>query len=485
MDKVSLDDILEYLSGKDDLRISHIIGDMVLRNREEGVRYLLRMDKVDNRDVVYVNKLLSNTRYYLNIYNHKKDVDIIRQLMIPTQISMKEQRPIQIRTEPTKSTISITLDEFISVINDNTFIQRYLESIRYITRWKREFYTHRINVIHDEYGRIVERIGQLNINDTSIKVNDIVDITSLLTEYIYIYDIIQRLDNIIVNEQTLRKNLNDIIVNPEYGINSIVGRDDIKRTLVGMLYSFANKPQLFIDTFNNIALYGPSGVGKTRLGQVISFILSKSYILVKDNFLVKSRSDLVSQWIGGTAIKTRSLLYSSLESVLFIDEAYQLITTGGIGHDYGQESIGEILTFLDKYKGKCVIILSGYQKEMEEFMKSNEGLPRRFLYIMILNPYTIEELTTILIRIISKYYPIDHNTSSYIHDIMDKLYNYNPKVFDKQAGDILNLSTFILRKISSSYRYRWDHDKDRVVILLDAFNEYLQQYKHIPISLCQ
>jgi protein involved in ribonucleotide reduction len=485
MDKVSLDDILEYLSGKDNLRIHHIIGDMVLRNREEGVRYLLRMDKVDNRDIVYVNRLLSNIQYYLNIYDIKKDVGIIRQLILPVQVSM-QPRPIQIRTEPTKSTISITLDEFISVINDNNFIQRYLESIRYIIRWKREFYTHRINVIYDEYGRIIERINQLNINDISIKINDIVDVTSLLTEYIYIYDIIQRLDNIVVNEQTLRKNLNDIIGNPEYGINSIVGRDDVKRTLVGILYSFANKPQLFIDTFNNIALYGPSGVGKTRLGQVISFILSKSYILVKDNFLVKSRSDLVSQWIGGTAIKTRSLLYSSLESVLFIDEAYQLVTsTTGTGHDYGQESIGEILTFLDKYKGKCVIIVSGYQKEMEDFMKSNEGLPRRFLYTMILNPYTVEELTIILIRTISKYYPIDHNTSSYIHDIMDKLYNHDPKVFDKQAGDILNLSTFILRKISSSYRYRWDHEKDRIVILLEAFNEYLQQYKHIPISLYQ
>jgi hypothetical protein len=453
---------------------------------------------IDPKDIVYVNNLLNNTQYFINKYEYTKDTSAIKRLIDlkihrltpPSTVKIQPTKvdiDITIRSEPVTPKVSITVEEFINIASTNEFIQQYLRSIQWVLQTKRNFYNSRIKSIHDEYGCIVDRIRQLNIVDTSIKINDIVDVTSLLTEYVYIKDIIQRLDNIVVNEATLRRNLNSIIEDPEYGINSIVGRDDIKRVLVGMIYSFANKPQVFFDTFNNIAIYGPSGVGKTRLGQVISFILSKSYILVKENFLVKTRSDLVSQWLGGTAIKTRSLLYTALESVLFIDEAYQLTVVGrdgGSGRDYGQESIGEILTFLDRYRGKCVLIVSGYQREMEEFMRSNEGLPRRFLYTMVLNPYSIDELTMILVKTLSKYYSFDSDMVNYIYSIIDMLHKYSPATFDKQAGDILNLSTFILRKISSSYQYRWDHSKkDRIVILVEAFNEYLQHYKRLPISL--
>jgi hypothetical protein len=103
-----------------------------------------------------------------------------------------------------------------------------------------------------------------------------------------------------------------------------------------------------------------------------------SGILATDIVSIISRPDLVGQYLGETGTKTKRKLIDSLEGIIFIDEAYQL---GGCPDPdaYGMESITEIVNFLDKYMALGIMIVAGYENEMNQcFFQRNEGLRRRF-----------------------------------------------------------------------------------------------------------
>lgn len=215
----------------------------------------------------------------------------------------------------------------------------------------------------------------------------------------------------------------------------------------------------------------------THIAKVISFVFSTCGILSTENVKITSRYDLVATFVGQTSPKTQSILYQTLEGVLFIDEAYQLIPEK-IENDYGPESITEIVNFTDKFIGMSIIIVAGYKDVMlNRFFKSNEGLTRRFPHILILEDYTMEELCDILFKMFAtKNINFDEETKNYIYSILTTVQSKIPSAFSYQAGDMLNLSSNIEKVIFSSYKIKWVRDnlKNNIPIIKEGISNFLE-----------
>ena len=239
----------------------------------------------------------------------------------------------------------------------------------------------------------------------------------------------------------------------------------MKKHIVTSIYSFAFDFTLFTSFFSNIAFLGNSGTGKTMIAKKFGKILACLGIFVRETVNIKSRSDLVGQYIGKTAIRTKNALWRSLEGILFIDEAYQLAPSSA--RDYGGEAITEMVNFLDKYIGCIVVIVAGYEKEMGRFFESNQGLSRRFPTIFFLSDYSRSELCDIFIGIVEKNMVVEKYLANLFYS---HILHLPPENISKAGGDMLNLASTFLR-IKSSLRIPWSK-KNASKIVGKAFFDY-------------
>lgn len=146
--------------------------------------------------------------------------------------------------------------------------------------------------------------------------------------------------------------------------------------------------------FNLHSLFlGNPGTGKTTVARLMGQLLHENGIIASSKYVETSRSNLVGQYIGHTAQKTKEILESALGGVLFIDEAYTLAVGGE--NDFGIEAINEILKFMEDHREDLVIIFAGYTKDMERFLEMNEGLRSRIPNTFVFEDYTYEQLVQI------------------------------------------------------------------------------------------
>jgi probable Rubsico expression protein CbbX len=144
----------------------------------------------------------------------------------------------------------------------------------------------------------------------------------------------------------------------------------------------------------HMSFTGSPGTGKTTVGLKMADILYQLGYIKKGHLLTVTRDDLVGQYIGHTAPKTKEVLKKAMGGVLFIDEAYYLYKPDN-ERDYGAEAIEILLQVMENQRDELVVILAGYKEPMDKFYESNPGLSSRIANHIDFPDYSVEELLQI------------------------------------------------------------------------------------------
>lgn len=144
----------------------------------------------------------------------------------------------------------------------------------------------------------------------------------------------------------------------------------------------------------HMSFTGSPGTGKTTVGLKMADILFQLGYVQKGHLLTVTRDDLVGQYIGHTAPKTKEILKKAMGGVLFIDEAYYLYKPDN-ERDYGSEAIEILLQVMENQRDDLVVILAGYKEPMDKFYESNPGLSSRIANHIDFPDYTVSELLKI------------------------------------------------------------------------------------------
>ncbi|PLT34115.1 stage V sporulation protein K [Bacillus sp. V5-8f] len=138
---------------------------------------------------------------------------------------------------------------------------------------------------------------------------------------------------------------------------------------------------------------GNPGTGKTTVARLIGKLFLKMQVLSKGHLIEAERADLVGEYIGHTAQKTRDLIKKAIGGILFIDEAYSLGRGGE--KDFGKEAIDTLVKHMEDRQHEFVLILAGYSREMDYFLTLNPGLHSRFPIVVDFPDYSIDQLIDI------------------------------------------------------------------------------------------
>lgn len=138
---------------------------------------------------------------------------------------------------------------------------------------------------------------------------------------------------------------------------------------------------------------GNPGTGKTTIARIMGKLFCSMGVLSRGHLIEVERADLVGEYIGHTAHKTREQVKKAMGGILFIDEAYSLARGGE--KDFGKESIDVLVKAMEDHKDNLVLILAGYKREMEWFLRSNPGLYSRFPVHITFPDYSVDELLQI------------------------------------------------------------------------------------------
>ena len=160
---------------------------------------------------------------------------------------------------------------------------------------------------------------------------------------------------------------------------------------------------------------GNPGTGKTTVARLIGKLFQKMNVLSKGHLIEAERADLVGEYIGHTAQKTRDLIKKSIGGILFIDEAYSLGRGGE--KDFGKEAIDTLVKHMEDKQHEFILILAGYSREMDYFLTLNPGLHSRFPLVIDFPDYSISQLMEIGERMLKeKEYTLSHEAEKKLRD---------------------------------------------------------------------
>ncbi|MNO65302.1 Stage V sporulation protein K [compost metagenome] len=182
-------------------------------------------------------------------------------------------------------------------------------------------------------------------------------------------------------------------------MDGLIGLDHIKELMFEIfallqIATMRSEAGLLTDAqVYHMVFKGNPGTGKTTVARIVAKMFQRMGVLNKGHLIEVERADLVGEYIGHTAQKTRDLIKKALGGVLFIDEAYSLARGGE--KDFGKEAIDTLVKAMEDQKNQFILILAGYSDEMDFFLSTNPGLPSRFPIQMDFPDYTIDQLIQI------------------------------------------------------------------------------------------
>ncbi|HVO88120.1 MAG TPA: CbbX protein [Casimicrobiaceae bacterium] len=170
----------------------------------------------------------------------------------------------------------------------------------------------------------------------------------------------------------------------------------------------------------HMSFTGNPGTGKTTVAMRMAEILHRLGYVRKGHLVAVTRDDLVGQYIGHTAPKTKEVLKRAMGGVLFIDEAYYLYRPEN-ERDYGQEAIEILLQVMENQRDDLVVILAGYKDRMDTFFRSNPGMASRIAHHIDFPDYSAEELYAIAELMLSgMQYRLDPHAALAMREYIDR-----------------------------------------------------------------
>ena len=184
-------------------------------------------------------------------------------------------------------------------------------------------------------------------------------------------------------------------------LNRLVGLEAVKEeihSLVNLIKVREMREKMdlpMMDMSYHMVFTGNPGTGKTTVARLVARIYRELGILSGGQLVETDRSRLVAGYVGQTAINVREVVEQALGGVLFIDEAYALISPDA-SNDYGSEAVDTLVKMMEDHRDDLVVIVAGYTEEMKSFLRSNTGLISRFNKFISFEDYTQAQLLEIL-----------------------------------------------------------------------------------------
>lgn len=182
-------------------------------------------------------------------------------------------------------------------------------------------------------------------------------------------------------------------------LDALIGLDEVKQ-LVREVQAFLAIQQrrrqalLLTEPLVLHAIFkGNPGTGKTTVARLFGRLFLEMGVLPKGHLIECERADLVGEYIGHTAQKTRELIRKAMGGILFIDEAYALARGGE--KDFGKEAIDTLVKAMEDHKEQIILILAGYRREMDYFLMTNPGLTSRFPIQIDFPDFNVQDLLRI------------------------------------------------------------------------------------------
>lgn len=254
-------------------------------------------------------------------------------------------------------------------------------------------------------------------------------------------------------------------------LDQLIGLENVKK-IVKEIYAW-----LYIDKMrkenglksNKQALHmifkGNPGTGKTTVARLLGKLFVQMNVLSKGHFIEAERADLVGEYIGHTANKTRDLIKKARGGILFIDEAYSLARGGE--KDFGKEAIDTLVKGMEDYCDDLVVILAGYPAEMDYFLSLNPGLPSRFPLMIEFPDYTVDELVNIAKQMVrEREYELTKEAERKLYYHLEELLEKREKKFSN-GRYIRNIIEKAIRKQAVRLLHEGRYDKKELTLIRD------------------
>jgi stage V sporulation protein K len=207
----------------------------------------------------------------------------------------------------------------------------------------------------------------------------------------------------------------------EEELGALVGMDEMKKTIkeiYAWIYINKKREEAGLKAKKqalHMMFKGNPGTGKTTVARLIGKLFLKMNVLTKGHLIEAERADLVGEYIGHTAQKTRDLIKKAMGGILFIDEAYSLGRGGE--KDFGKEAIDTLVKHMEDKQHEFILILAGYSREMDYFLSLNPGLHSRFPLVVEFPDYKIDQLMDIAGRMArERDYKLSHEAEKKLRD---------------------------------------------------------------------
>lgn len=273
-----------------------------------------------------------------------------------------------------------------------------------------------------------------------------------------------KLDN--VQQEYIGK---DPFAHIEQELSNFVGMDNLKQKIKEIYASIViNEKRTQMGLTNtkqvlHMLFKGNPGTGKTTVARKLAKIYFDMNLLSKGHFIEAERADLVGEYIGQTAQKTRALIQKSMGGILFIDEAYSLARGGE--RDFGKEAIDTLVKHMEDNGDDFVLILAGYPYEMDRFLTLNPGLKSRFPFILEFPDYEVDQLLEISRRMASdREYQLSKDAEWKLRNYLYKQKNNINRNFSN-ARFIRNVIEHAIRMQAVRLLYKDNISPDELIVL--------------------